>query len=391
MVGPMRRLLVLVCAIVLVDTMLYAALVPLLPGYAAEYGLSKTGAGLLVAAYAAGVLVGGLPGGVAAARYGPRAAAIAGLVVIAISSVGFAFAADAWTLGAARVLQGFGSALSWAGGLAWLVAIAPRERRGEMLGTALAGAIVGALLGPVIGGIASVAGARPAFVGVGILTALLAGWALRTAGAPAEAVRLAAVGAAFREGRFVGGLWLMVLPSLLLGILAVLVPLDLAAFGWGALAIGAVYLVGAALEAGANPFIGRVCDRRGVGLPIRAALGVSLLVSVALAWANTAAVVAALAIAAGTAYGALLTPALALLSDGAERVGLSQGVAFGLMNAAWAAGNTVGPAGAGAMGDLVGDPAAYGAAAAACAVTLLTVAPRRRLAVTRPRRVPTEP
>ena len=61
----MRRLLILVCALVAVDTMLYAALTPLLPRITEHLQLSKAGAGVLVAAYAAGALVGGLPGGVA--------------------------------------------------------------------------------------------------------------------------------------------------------------------------------------------------------------------------------------------------------------------------------------------------------------------------------------
>jgi hypothetical protein len=46
----MRRLLILVCALVAVDTMLYAALTPLLPHFADTLHLSKTGAGVLVAA-----------------------------------------------------------------------------------------------------------------------------------------------------------------------------------------------------------------------------------------------------------------------------------------------------------------------------------------------------
>ena len=66
----MRRLLLLVGALVFVDTMLYSALAPLLPHLAVELDLSKTRAGVLVAAYAAGALLGGLPGGVASARLG---------------------------------------------------------------------------------------------------------------------------------------------------------------------------------------------------------------------------------------------------------------------------------------------------------------------------------
>ena len=88
----MRRLLVFVCAIVLVDTALYAALVPLLSDYSEEFGLSKAAAGLLVGAYAGGALVGALPGGIAASRFGPKRAVLAGLVLMGVASLGFGFA-----------------------------------------------------------------------------------------------------------------------------------------------------------------------------------------------------------------------------------------------------------------------------------------------------------
>jgi hypothetical protein len=50
----LKRLAVLVGAVVLVDRMFYAALTPLLPHYVHELGLSKSGAGVLAGAYAAG-------------------------------------------------------------------------------------------------------------------------------------------------------------------------------------------------------------------------------------------------------------------------------------------------------------------------------------------------
>ena len=61
----MRRLFLLVSAVVLVDTMFYAAIAPLLPTYEADLGLSKTGAGVLSASYPAGNAAGVPPGGVA--------------------------------------------------------------------------------------------------------------------------------------------------------------------------------------------------------------------------------------------------------------------------------------------------------------------------------------
>ena len=74
----MRRLLLLVSAIIFVDAMLFTALTPLVPHYAHEFGLSKAGAGALVAAFGAGALVGGIPGGIVAARFGPKRAVVSG-------------------------------------------------------------------------------------------------------------------------------------------------------------------------------------------------------------------------------------------------------------------------------------------------------------------------
>ena len=73
----MRRLVVLLSAIVALDITFFAALTPLLPHFVSTYGLSKAAAGVLSASYAAGVLAASLPSGLAAARYGPRRAALA--------------------------------------------------------------------------------------------------------------------------------------------------------------------------------------------------------------------------------------------------------------------------------------------------------------------------
>jgi MFS family permease len=384
-----RRLLVVACAIVLVDTILYAALTPLLPEYADKYNLSKAGAGLLVAAYAAGALVGGLPGGVVAARLGGRTAAVIGLSTVASASVVFGLAGDPWTLGVARFVQGLGSVLSWAGALAWLVSAAPRGRRAEMLGTAMGVAIVGAMLGPVVGAVADVAGSAPTFTGVALIAFALAVTALRLPGpAPTEA-DLPALLTAVRRRRLRTGLWLVALPSLLFGTIAVLVPLELDSLGWGAVGIGALWLVAAAGEAVMSPFLGRLVDRRGQLLPIRVALAASLVVLLAFAWAGSAFVLALLVLAAGLAFGALFTPGLAIVSEAAEEAGIAQALAFGAMNAAWALGNLVGPAGGGALARAAGDTTAYLVAAAVCAATLLSLTATRHRATARARSAPT--
>ena len=387
----MRRLLLLVCSITLADTMLYAALVPLLPHYADEFGLSKGQAGLLVGAYALGAFIGAIPGGIAAARFGPRRAVISGLLLMAVASVAFGFAGSAEVLGIARLAQGVGSALSWAGALAWLVAGTPRERRGEMLGTAIGAAIFGALLGPAVGATAEAIGPRPAFTAVaGVALGLLV-WALRTPAVAAEPQSPRALGLAVRSPLILGALWMMVLPALLFGVVAVLVPLELGDAGWSAAAIAGVFIVSAAIEMVVAPLIGRFSDRSGRFLPLRLALVASILVTLGLALASTPYALAPLVVAAAIAFGAFWAPAMALLSDGADRIGLAQGLGFGLMNAAWGGGNALGPVLGGALADVAGDAVPFALMAGLCAVTLLGVSRGRHLFGTPLARVPENP
>jgi MFS family permease len=369
----MRRLLALVAALVWVDTMLYAALTPLLPHFADTLHLSKAGAGVLVGAYAAGALVGGLPGGFAAARLGARRAVLVGLTLMGLSSLGFAFAHGFWPLSAARFLQGAGSAFTWAGSFAWLLAAAPRGRRGELIGTAMGAAVFGALFGPAVGAAAALAGRAPVFAALAGLSVVLAVWALRLESIPPEHPSTEAVGRALRNRTFVGGLVLMTLPALLFGVLSTLAPLQLAADGWGGVAIGVVWLVGAAFETVLSPLVGRLLDRRGMLLPVRVALVTSAALSVALAVGPRPLLYVPLLIAASAAYGVLFTPAFALIAAGAERSRLPQGMAFGLMNAAWAMGALLGPAAGGAVAAASGDVVPFLVSAVLCGLTLAVV------------------
>src|SRR5438477_416320 len=147
----MRRLLVLTGAIVLVDTMFFTALTPLLPHYVHKLDLGKGGAGVLQAMYPAGALLAAIPGGIAAARFGVKPTVLTGLSLLALTTTAFGLADSVWTLDLARFVQGVSSAFSWTGSLAWLVAAAPPGRRGQLIGSAFGAAIAGALFGPALG------------------------------------------------------------------------------------------------------------------------------------------------------------------------------------------------------------------------------------------------
>jgi MFS family permease len=391
-VRDVRRLLLLVSVLVFVDTMLYAALTPLLPHFAHEFGFSKARAGVLVAAYAAGALVGGLPGGAAAARMGAKRAVLVGLTGMGLASVGFALAGGFWTLFAARFLQGCGSGFTWAGAFAWLLAAAPRERRGELIGSAMGAAVFGALFGPVVGAAAAIAGRTAVFCALAGLAVVLGAWALRLEDSPrAERPSAATLARAFREREFVGGLGLMSLASLLFGILAVLAPLHLSRAGWGAAAIGAVWLVGSALEAIQAPIVGRSMDRRGRLLPVRISLAAGAVVSLGLAADARPLVYVPLIVIASMVYGILFTPAFALIADGAEHVSLAQGMAFGFMNAAWAIGAVTGPAAGGAIASATGDWIPFLLAAAVCVAVLVATRSDHERAAVLVDRLPRDP
>ena len=177
----MRRLLVLVTSIIFVDALLFTALTPLVPEYARTFGLSRLGAGILVGAFGAGAILGGIPGGIAAARFGPKTAVVLGLILLAVASVAFALGDSAETLAAARFVQGFASTTTWAGALSWIATSTPKEQRGAVLGTAFGAAVFGAVLGPVFGAVAHYVGVRPSFVTLGLVALVFAVLASRRA------------------------------------------------------------------------------------------------------------------------------------------------------------------------------------------------------------------
>jgi MFS family permease len=376
-----RRLVLVVGAVVFVDTMFYAAIAPLLPELAKDLHLSKLSAGALTASYAAGTLIGAIPGGVLSARVGPKKTVFVGLALLAVSTLAFGWVNSAALLDVARFMEGLGGAFSWAGGIAWIVAAAPVSRRGALIGGALAAAIVGALFGPVIGTVAAAIGRPAAFSTVVVLTLALMYEAARLP-APGSFTEqgLGHLRAALHNRGVVVGMWLVALPAIASGCLTVLGPLRLHDFGATAAAIGGIYLLAAAIEAVISPAFGSLSDRRGRVLPLRVGLVVTGAVLLCFTLPTGVVAMGAVVIAIASSLGAFWAPAMALLADAADSFGLDQGLAAGLMNLAWAAGQIVGGVGGGAIAKAAGDGLPMTLTAALCAVTLVAL-PWRSLTV----------
>ena len=345
----LRLLFLVASAVVFVDTMFYAAVAPLLPTLTRELHLSKASAGVLTAGYAAGTLVGSIPGGVLAGRAGPRATIYTGLFLMGVSSLAFAFLDNIVALDAARFVQGFGGACTWSGSLAWLIGAVPAERRGSTIGGALSAAIGGALFGPVIGTLAHALGRGPVFSAVVVVAGGLAvAVALLPAPSPLPPQPgLTRLREALARPAIAIGMWLVALPAIASGMLNVLAPLRLSALGAGAPGIGATFLIAAAAEAAVSPAVGRVSDRRGRMYPLRIGLAAAAVVLACFTLAESVLAVATVVVLGAVALGSFWAPAMAMLSDAAESSGIGQGYAMALINLAWAAGQVAGAAGGG--------------------------------------------
>jgi MFS family permease len=377
----MRRLFWLVAAVVLVDTMFFAAVAPLLPHYSDELDLSKTGAGILTAAYPAGTFAGALPSGWLATRWGVKPTLLLGLSMLGLSSLGFAFAGNIVVLDTARFIQGIGGACMWAAGMAWLISAAPPDRRGELIGAALSAAIVGVLLGPVLGGAATLLSPEAVFSAVTVVAAALAVWAWSMPGVePEESPGVRAMLRALARPAVLVGFWVFTLPALFSGVIEVLVPLRLDDLGVAGATIGVVFLLAAAVEAVVSPIAGRLSDRAGRMTPIRAGLIGAVVMAILLPLPNSAVLVGTCVVASFVALATFWAPGMAWLSDAAEEVGLDQALAFAISNLAWALGHVFGAGVGGAVADATTDAVPYAALAVLCAGTLagLTSSRRRR-------------
>ena len=130
----------------------FGIVVPAVPLFAAELGVGATAAGAVVSAFALMRLLSGLAAGRLVDRVGERSALLAGLLVVAVSSVLAGLAASFPQLLVLRGIGGVGSAVFTIASTSLLLRVAAAAQRGRTQSVYRGGFLLGGIVGPAFGG-----------------------------------------------------------------------------------------------------------------------------------------------------------------------------------------------------------------------------------------------
>jgi len=369
----MRRMFVLMYALVFLDEIALLGLVPLLPGYTRIYDLSTAEAGALLSAAPLAIVVASIPAGRLSDRLGARRVTLAAGAIIVVSTAGIAVANGFALLLLARFAFGLASGTIWSAGLAWIGDSASPQRRSAALGTVITVAGVGGMAGPVFCGYLAdnVGRGAPWAVLSGatvlVVLALLVANPGRSVAHEHVPLRLV-TDKMRREPLLAGAVGIMLLGGVGDGIANLIAPLQLSDNGLSEGRIGLWFSVGAALFIVASAATTRIGER---AVSLRAAAFFAAFQAAILlpVLVSSATAVIVFMILARFAVAALpYTIGYPLAAVGSARLGLGTGTVNGLLGLVWGAGSFVAPPVAGVIADAVGNRGAYGLLVGFCLV-----------------------
>jgi MFS family permease len=130
----------------------FGIVVPAVPLFALQFGVGTTAAGAVVSAFALMRLVSGLAGGRLVDRVGERVALLAGLAIVAVSSLFAGLSVNYPQLLILRGVGGVGSAVFTIASTTLLLRVASAAQRGQTQSVYRGGFLLGGIIGPAFGG-----------------------------------------------------------------------------------------------------------------------------------------------------------------------------------------------------------------------------------------------
>lgn len=153
----------------------YGLVAPVLPQYAASFGVGVAAASAVISAFAFCRLIFAPVGGRILDSIGERRTYIIGLLIVATSSFATAFAHTYWQLLLFRGLGGLGSTMFTVSAMGLIVRLAPPGSRGRISGLYASSFLIGGILGPVVGGLLAGWGMQAPFLIYGVAILIAAG------------------------------------------------------------------------------------------------------------------------------------------------------------------------------------------------------------------------
>ena len=163
-----RQLLILAFSLVVV-TLGFGLVMPIIPFYMELLGAGGTELGLLVASYAIMRLIFGPIWGSLSDRVGRKPILMIGVLGYGITMIGFGLATQLWMMFAARILAGILSSATAPTTMAYISDTTSEEDRGGGMGILGSAGGLGAIFGPAVGGLlAEQSLSLPFFVAAGM-------------------------------------------------------------------------------------------------------------------------------------------------------------------------------------------------------------------------------
>lgn len=142
----------------------YGIVAPVLPLYAAEFGVSLAAVSALISVFALMRLLFAPLAGFLVQRWGEKTTYLTGLLIVAVSTGACALAAEYWQVLALRAVAGIGSTMFTIAAMGLLVRISPPHMRARVSSLYSGGFLIGGIVGPVLGAAAAVLGLRWPFI-----------------------------------------------------------------------------------------------------------------------------------------------------------------------------------------------------------------------------------
>lgn len=379
-------LLLLVCAVVLVDSVGYGVVVPVLPLYAKSLGIGDFANGFLFATYAIALFLSAIPFGILSDKYGRKPFVLFGMFAMAGSFVFYALAESYSMLVLARVLDGLTAAATWSAALALLGDRFEGSEMGSKMGWAMAAAAIGGIAGPLIGGILSDAlGYRAPFYAIAI-ACLIGGIVAIFLEEPPRAARSSTFSWKMLRPVYTNkGVLVACVVTLVttmgLGLLEPTMPLYLQeTFKMTRTGIGILFGVTMLLYAAASPVAGKISDVVGRKKPILAGLIATAVITPFIVVFKSVPAVYIMMALFGASIAFFGTPSVPLITDALPQTADSgadnqYGAAYGLLNFCWSLGYALGPILGGALSGWLGLLAALLVYSGLLVVLIFVVAP----------------